>query len=192
MLFAGMAAQGESPLSLLLGGSGRLAQPGRHYPLGDIYDFASHTQAYYHRHTDAEFGHLHLFVRPKGMPEGMRPLVATGQADAPCHLAAVVLNGAGQAVELFTTNRWVTGEDWYAAADIEAMAAGFRLATLGRLEPLAQWIEALVTEHARLIADLALAREETVAAWRRDHPGSEALDDSRLEVTSRQRLDDPA
>lgn len=119
MLFAGMAAQGESPLSLLLGGSGRLAQPGRHYPLGDIYDSASHTQAYYHRHTDAEFGHLHLFVRPKGMPEGMRPLVATGQADAPCHLAAVVLNGAGQAVELFTTNRWVTGEDWYAAGAMD-------------------------------------------------------------------------
>src|SRR3546814_14192456 len=49
-----------------------------HYPPGDVYDHETHGQYYYHAHAadqrfDGEHGHFHTFVRPKGMPPGVRP-----------------------------------------------------------------------------------------------------------------------
>ena len=123
------------------------------------------------------------------MPEGMRPLVATGQADAPCHLAAVVLNGAGQAVELFTTNRWVTGEAWYEARAVRRMLAGLRLSTTGKLAPVALWLGALVGFYRPVIETLVDERDRAVVEWRRAHDDCDALADERLEITSRRSID---
>src|SRR3546814_7160518 len=48
-----------------------------HYPPGDVYDHETHGQYYYHAHAadqrfENEHGHFHTFVRPKGMPQGIR------------------------------------------------------------------------------------------------------------------------
>ena len=71
-----------------------------HYPPGDVYDHETHGQYYYHAHAadqrfDGEHGHFHTFVRPKGMPAGVRPARVTGFVppedpnDALSHLVAV-------------------------------------------------------------------------------------------------------
>jgi hypothetical protein len=184
---AEMRAAGENPVSMLTKGS-RLV-PFRHYPEGDVYDFATHSQFYFHAHRGNEKGHVHLFLRPRGMPAGICPEVAVpGDKDAPCHLVAVGMDERGRVEELFTTNRWVTGEAWYAAADIARMLPGFSVA-MGPYRLVGQWLTALVSLYRPVIGELAVRRDASVALWRGQHPDRDALDDAGLEVTSRQPVD---
>jgi hypothetical protein len=188
-LQAAMAAAGDTPGSLLT--EGAQAASFTHYPQGDVYDFASHAQFYYHVHRGGEHGHIHLFQRPKGMPAGLAPAVPGGDPDGPCHLVAVGFGADGWAAELFTTNRWVTGEDWYAADAVKAMLAGFRVAARGELAPVAAWLTALVGFYWPLIERLVEARDAGVAGWSRAHPLTDPLDDGALEITSRLAIDLP-
>ena len=80
----------------------------RHYPEGEVYDPASHSQYFYHRHpgrhpgparmrpagkpaekpgAKIEHGHFHLFLRGEGIPAGITPLLmpelAVANAPAP-------------------------------------------------------------------------------------------------------------
>ena len=52
-----------------------------HYPTGDVYDRETHSQYYYHAHRaeSGEHGHFHTFLRAKGMPEGVEPIVYEGE-----------------------------------------------------------------------------------------------------------------
>lgn len=187
-LWQEMAAKGNNPVSLLLDGVAK-PSPHRHYPSGDVYDFASHAQFYYHVHRHGEFGHIHLFQRASGMPAGVRPLIPGGEANAPCHLIAVGFGASGDAVELFTTNRWVTGESWYDARSVKAMLPCFRLATKGKAEPVAAWLEALVGFYSPAIGKLVDERDAAIVAWARTYPGVDPLNDSRLEIPSRLLID---
>lgn len=175
-----------SPLAALTGGAA--PEPFRHYPGGDVYDGASHAQFYFHTHRVGEVGHVHLFLRPRGMPAGLAPLAPTGEPDAPCHLIAVGLGADGWPDTLFTTNRWVTGEDWYAAAAVVAMLPRFRMDGSGAAGAVAAWLSALLAVVAPLVEDLVGERDAVVAAWARSHPGF-ALDDRDLEVPSSCPLD---
>lgn len=181
---------GGDPTSLLTRGGG--VEAFRHYPTGDVYDLSSHAQFYYHSHRDGEFGHIHLFQRPRGMPRGLAPAAATGDADAPCHLIAVGFGAWGEAVELFTTNRWVTGEAWYRAGAVKTMVDELRLAPSGPWAGIAGWLAALVAFYAPLIRVLVDERDRTVEDWRRTHPGRDELDDERLEITSSRAIDPAA
>ena len=183
---ASMRALGTNPRDLLLGG----AEPEdfRHYPAGDVYDFASHSQYYMHGHREGEYGHLHLFLRPKGMPAGMRPEVAVGGDDSPCHLIAIGLGHNGFATELFTTNRWVTGESWYAADDVAAMLPRLHFEGNSPGHRVGRWAAALVALYRPLIVSLIRRRDQSVAEWAAAH-GGKALDDDRLEITSRAAID---
>lgn len=184
------AGLGGDPVSLLTQGHGGAAF--RHFPAGDVYDLSSHAQFYYHRHRDGEFGHIHLFQRPRGMPRGLAPAVATAEPDAPCHLIAVGFGAGGEATELFTTNRWVTGEAWYRAEAVKAMVAGLRLAPAEPWTPVARWLAALVEFYRPLIDVLVDERDQAVAAWRQAHPGRDELNDERLEITSARTINPAA
>ncbi|TAN57695.1 MAG: hypothetical protein EPN20_17150 [Magnetospirillum sp.] len=186
-----MAEMGETPLSLLLQGEAG-ALPNRHYPSGDVYDVGHHTQFYCHIHRAGETGHIHLFQRARGMPAGLRPMHPSDEDNAPCHLVAVGLGPDGNAAALFTTNRWVTGEDWYAAPAVKAMLSGFGIQTGGRLAPVAAWLEALVAFYRPAIEHLIDRRDAAVAAWSLRHPAGDPLTDGNLEVTSRLAIDPAA
>jgi hypothetical protein len=179
-----MEAMGTNPLLLLLDGAAQ-ARPHLHYPVGDVYDAAHHTQFYYHVHRDGEVGHIHLFQRARGMQAGLAPLHPNGDANAPCHLVAVGLGADGNAVELFTTNRWVTGEAWYPAAAVKAMLTGFCLETPGRLRPVALWLGALLDFYRPVVETLIDQRDAAIAARAESNP----LDDGALEVLSRIAVD---
>ena len=83
-----MAAAGTSPLAEALRGASAVYE-WRHYPDGDVYDPQSHAQYFYHAHPAGErkpvaggplergeeHGHFHTFLRARGMPAGVSPLV---------------------------------------------------------------------------------------------------------------------
>lgn len=184
---ADMRRQGTSPRGLLVGADE--VEPFRHYPPGDVYDLASHCQFYFHCHRAGERGHIHLFMRPRGMPPGLVPLASGGTDDAPAHLVAVGLGAGGFASELFTTNRWVTGEAWYAAPAIAAMLPRFQVRGDGANGVVGAWVTALVALYQPLVAALAERRDLALGAWSAAHPSVDPLGDQGLEVTSRAAID---
>lgn len=177
------APPGFDPVARLTGGG--TPAPHRHYPAGDVYDAASHAQFYWHSHRQGEQGHIHLFQRPRGMPAGTgAPLVPTGEPDAPCHIIAVSIGVGGVPEQLFTTNRWVTGEAWYPAEAVKLMAERLRLNDSGRYGAVCRWVAGLVALYLPLIRDLLDERDAVVAERRRTCPGRDPLEDQRLEILS--------
>ncbi|HWE74107.1 MAG TPA: hypothetical protein VG328_13160 [Stellaceae bacterium] len=157
-----------------------------------------------------EHGHFHTFLRAGGMPAGVSPLVmpefavannpaapkaplipsapeiAAGEEAEPwSHLVAIAMDATGAPLRFFTTNRWVTGETWYPAADTARMLDHFRLRAAGPSPLLNRWIVALIALYKPLLADLLLQRDAAVMDWRRRRRAKvHVLEDRRLEVTS--------
>ena len=165
-----------------------------HYPKGDVYDAETHAQYYYHAHPvtlrGGEHGHFHTFLRPKGMPRNVRPAdlpdVAPppGDNDALSHLIAISMDRDGFPTRLFTTNRWVTGETWYAAEDVIAMLGRFRIDHARPSWPTNLWITALLRLFRPQIERLLRQRDAAVADWRRRHPDRDAFEDREFEIAS--------
>ena len=175
-----------------------------HYPHDDAYDAVTHAQFYYHAHPAGqrawtEHGHFHTFLRPRGMPPGVRPADVPPPADPPdpapdqacadnaalSHMVAISMTPLGLPVRLFTTNRWVTGETWYRAADVGAMLDHFVIDHTRPSWALNRWISAMFRLFKPQIIALLHARDRTIAAWRPKAGASLSVyDDRRLEVTS--------
>ena len=170
-----------------------------HYPDGDVYDNESHSQYYYHAHPaeerPGEHGHFHTFLRPKGMPAGIVPAeVPDYEApedpdDALTHLIAISMDPKGFPVKLFTTNRWVTGEVWYAAEDVCRLLPYFAIEHAQPSWPVNIWITNMLVLFRPQIRDLILARDVAIGKWGRDHPSGDIFEDRDLEVTSDLPLD---
>jgi len=208
-----LAKTGDSVVSEALRGSQGFYE-WQHYPEGDVYDPASHAQYYYHAHPAGErageHGHFHTFLRPRGMPAGTRPVVlpelaipgAPAQphgpvvppAPQPCqgpdneslsHLVAISMSERGLPIRLFTTNRWVTGETWYAAADVVRFLERFTIDLARPSWALNRWISALFVLFRPQMAELLQARDAAIMSWRRRHRGRvHVFEDRRLEVTA--------
>ncbi len=166
----------------------------QHYPKGDVFDSDSNAQYYYHAHPAGErkpeHGHFHTFLRPKGMPKGIKP-AKVPHKDAPkapndklSHLIAISMDRPGYPVRLFSTNRWVTGEVWYRAEDVCAMLDRFVIDHTRPSWPANRWITAMVQLFRPQIESLLVARDEAVAAWQAENPDSDVYEDRELEVTS--------
>jgi uncharacterized protein DUF6969 len=214
-----LAKSGDSVLSEVLRGAAELGD-WTHHPAGDVYDPVSHAQYFYHAHPAGqrpagEHGHFHSFLRPRGMPPGTRPLMLPelAIADAPAapagpavppmpqpnqgvendalsHLVAIAVDAGGRPLRLFTTNRWVTGETWYAAADVVAMLDRFVIDLARPSWPLNRWISGLFRLFRPQMAALLQARDDTVMSWRRRHRGKvHVLEDRRLEIPSQLDID---
>ena len=164
---------------------------------------------------DGEHGHFHTFMRPRGMAPGTLPLVMPelAVADAPSqpihspseaapqpnqgdgndkfsHIVAVSLDRAGEPSRLFTTNRWVTGETWYAAADVAAMLDRFSIELARPSWPLNRWLCAMLRLYRPDIVELLAARDKAVMNWRRSRRAKiHVFEDQRLEITSSAAID---
>lgn len=171
-----------------------------HYPKGDVYDPESHAQWYYHAHDKAErpgeHGHFHTFMRGGGMPEGIEPAPLpdhqpkANKHDLVCHLIAVSMDRAGWPIKLFTTNRWVTAETWYAAHHVAAMLDAFDVKMNKPSWPVNRWLSAMLRLFQPQIVELLQERDERIRAWQREHPDSQNVyEDRRLEVTSEMAID---
>ena len=163
-----------------------------HYPEGDIYDNETHSQYYYHSHRPegGEHGHFHLFVRDDGIPKHIAPVPhepdeswPTGD-DIICHLGALAMEKRGYPIRLFTTNRWVTGENWYKAEDVIELLDLFLIDHAEQSWPTNRWVTAMAALFHPQICELLRERDRAVDAWREKQPDTDVYEDRDLELTS--------
>lgn len=173
------ARKGTSLASAALAGAA-VFEPLRHYPARDARDVVHGTQFYYHAHKArrqlaAEHGHFHLFVR--------RPnKVGGGDEMTYFHLAGLSIDAMGNALRWFTTNRWVTGEDWCKAEEVVQALHRFEVHVHGRMAPIADWLTSMVRLFEKQIAGLIYQRDQ-VMAQHIDRLGREAaFEDRNLDV----------
>lgn len=213
-----LAHDGRTVVSAALGGETRVFH-WRHYPASDVYDPATHAQYFYHAHppqpraaAHGEHGHFHTFLRTHGLKPDLRPVVmpelaiaghpaapaqSAPSAPAPAgepdeswiHLVAIAMDRAGRPLRLFTTNRWVTGETWYGAADVAASLDRFVIG--GKLaSPLGHWLTAMLGLFRPTIVRLLAERDAAVMDFRRRRRSKvHVLEDRRLEITSSAAVD---
>ena len=165
-----------------------------HFPKGDVYDPETHSQYYYHAHPaelrGGEHGHFHTFLRPKGMPSTIAPAPLAdyappaGDNDALSHLIGISMDQYGYPIRLFSTNRWVTGEVWYAADDVIAMLDHFHMDLAYPSLPANIWITAMLRLFRPDIHELVRARDQKVAAQQQRDPDTNVYEDRDLEITS--------
>lgn len=156
-----------------------------HYPAGDVYDERSRCQYYFHAHapggrSETDFGHFHTFMdvrknRRRESGRGPRPRLT--------HLVGISMTPTGFPVRLFTTNRWVTDEVWRKADDIISQLDRF---AVQRYEdfPADRWLTAMIVLFRPQIEKLLLDRDLQLEQWQLTHPGADAFEDTRLEITS--------
>lgn len=187
---------GTNPVAQVLKHQGEFVELD-HYPKGDIYDDETGAQYYYHAHrTEAgEHGHFHTFLRAKCMPSGIKPAPYTGDAERPLgdeaigHLIAVSMNRTGLPVGLFTTNRWVTAETFYAAEDAIAMLDRFNIDHAHPCLATNRWITALLRLFRPQIEVLLWRRDLKILDWQRRNPDIDVFEDRDLEITSELMID---
>jgi hypothetical protein len=185
-------ARGSNLVIEVLRGSGDFTE-WEHYPPDDVRDPKSNAQYYFHAHPPDErdhpdYGHFHLFMGPKGMPDGIRPAEVKANNDAPSHLIAISMTPAGLPERLFTTNHWVTGEAWYRAADVIAMLNRFVIDLDHPSRSLNDWLTAMVVLFRPQIEELLIERDRVILQWQADHSDTDVFEDRRLEIVSSIRI----
>ena len=165
-----------------------------HFPDGDIFDPETHSQFYYHAHAagerEGEHGHFHTFLRPAGMPKGVKPapLADYEEPEDPddnlSHLIAISMDGHGVPIKIFTVNRWVTGDVWYTAKDVIKMLKIFEIDIAHPSWPVNRWVSGMVHLFRPQIERLLIERDKIVADWAKAHPDSNVYKDQDLELIS--------
>ena len=100
-----------------------------------------------------------------------------------------VPTGAGQEdrgdpIGLFTTNRWVTAENWYVAKDVCAMVECFSIEHAKPSWPVNRWITAMLRLFRPQIKDILQKRDAVVAKWQANHPDEDVFEDRKLDLPS--------
>ena len=164
-----------------------------HYPKGDVTDWETQSQYYYHAHpkTDrpGEHGHFHTFVRYAGMPKDVKPApLTTPQKENKnrigSHLIAISMDKKGYPIRLFTVNRWVTDETWYDAADVAKMIDRFEIDHTFPSWATNRWLSAMVRLFKPQIEVLLERRDARIKEWAARDPDKDVFEDRKLEITS--------
>ena len=165
-----------------------------HCPAGDVYDQDSFSQYYYHAHREGEHGHFHTFMRERGMPKGVRPVAQSetpnmkNRDDKLSHVVAISMDARGRPIGLFTTNRWVTSENWYPADDVCAMLDRFEIDHTWPSWPTNRWVSAMLRLFRPQIQHLLQERDGVVTSWQNEHPEVDVFEDRRLDLPSQAKI----
>ena len=185
---------GDNIVGELLKGQGTFYEMD-HYPPGDAYDPETHSQYYYHAHRAGEHGHFHIFLRSAGIPEGVDPVEQSRESymderdDDICHLIAISMDASGRPIGLFTTNRWVTAENWYKAEDVISLLDRFDMDLAPPSWPVNVWITNMLRLFKPQIIDLIRQRDKAIDAWRVSHMGIDVFEDREMEIPSETAID---
>ena len=165
-----------------------------HYPKGDVYDTKTHSQFFYHSHREGEHGHFHTFLREKGMPKDCHPVKQSEarfmkeRDDKLSHIIAISMNRDGFPIRLFTTNRWLTADNWYKADDVIKMLDRFEMDLASPSWPVNIWLTAMLRLFRPQIMALVRERDTKVANWRNEHPDVDVFEDRGCDITSDRKI----
>lgn len=195
-----LGAKGQTVVSALMPGNDSI-EAWAHYPEHDIRDRQNGVQFYYHAHPEAhrgpgEHGHFHVFVYPSTAPSaetgggghGCSHAPADETGRRPCHLVGISMDAQSQPIALFTTNRWVTGEDWRDGGEVTAMVRGFTLDADNPYRHTRDWLAGMMGLFRPQIERLVAERDAAIAAWRQEH-GGDVLEDRDLYRVSHCEID---
>lgn len=197
-----LARSGLSVVSEVLRGQGDFTIWER-YPLGDIFDTESHCHYFFHAHTPEEMlageaGHFHLFLRPAGLAPGLVPMDLPGapvpaeEAARFIHIGAISVDAHGRALRLFTTNRWVTDETLYPAAEIAPLLARFRIGLAHPNWAVSEWLNGMVALFRPQIAAALVLRDAALRDLTKAHPATAVSEDRAAQNLSSFEIDIPA
>ncbi len=131
---------------------------------------------------------------PEGVPASSRHAevgnlaASASDNDASSHLIAISVTPAGMPERVFTTNRWVTGENWYRAADVIGMLDRFVIDLDHPSRSLNDWLTAMVVLFRPQIEQLLMERDRAILQWQADHSDTDVFEDRRLEIVSSMRI----
>ena len=128
------------------------------------------------------------------MPDDGRP-VEQSQApfmgerdDKLSRLIAISMNRAEYPIALFTTNRWVTADNWYTADDVIKMLDRFEIDHAWPSWPVNIWLSAMVRLFRPQIEELVRERDAAVTKWQDQHPDGDVFEDREHGITSARRI----
>ncbi|WP_293036152.1 hypothetical protein [Paraburkholderia sp.] len=197
-----LATRNENLLQHIVGDS--VFECWRKYPSADAIDSHSGFQYFYHAHSaddrpgTLENGHFHTFARFDRHSHDVEDWDASACAcndAAPgtwdrdsAHLIAISVNALGLPVELFTVNRWVTGDRWCSGASLSRLVTRFDVRQTGP-RIVARWLNACIALYETEIQALLIERDAAVQlALAERGPGPRVTEDRSLEVLSARTL----
>ena len=161
----------------------------QHYPSADdVFDAATGYQYYYHSHPAAqravdEHGHFHLFGRSgySGQRKDARQAPYT-------HLIGISVDAQGLPIRLFTTNRWVTDEQWLPAPRVLAMLDSFCIRRRKPSAALHRWLHGMLVLFRPQIEAVLARRDDRIMHAAQRRPLEKVLEDRRTHVVSATRI----
>ncbi|PCJ98981.1 MAG: hypothetical protein COA45_05900, partial [Zetaproteobacteria bacterium] len=127
----------------------------------------------------------------EGMPAGVLPIKEQSEQDYMqeredqiTHLIAISMDNKGFPTQLFTTNRWVTAENWYGADDVITSLESFEIDLVPPSWAVNIWLTSLVRLYKPVIKTLIRERDVKIANWQQQYPDRDVFEDRELEITS--------
>jgi hypothetical protein len=141
-----------------------------------IFDRRTRCQFYFHAHPGAthEAGHIHT-VR-------LFP-------DHTAHIVGISLGADGWPQALFTVNLWAVGDADEPPGRLKHFARNFRLYETHGPADAIRFVNLVFRAFLPEIEALQDAKAAALAAYRKQHPGSDPYEDRTLEVLSRVAID---
>lgn len=170
-----------------------------HYPKGDRIDHKTGSQYFYHCHREnyesTEHGHFHCFLRYKHIPKSIKPAPLSDwdrYMDNPMtHLIAIGMNQIGQPIRLFTVNRWVTSEIWYAAEHTARFIKRYKMTLIDDpyWQVLDRWVEGILHLFMPQILWLHQERDKKMLHHQEKNPLENPFMDHGIEELSEISID---
>lgn len=168
---------------IILKGNSRFES--HHFPEGDVIDTKHQSQYYYHIHSPHKHGHFHLFYRPS---ENIKPIQKGTAKTNFAHLIGLSVDENGQPIGLFTTNQWVTNENWYRIDQLEEMLDNFEIDHAYPSFATNQWIRAVIKLFRPQIVDSLYARQKLLDHKQSENPMQNILKQRSIEITSKRPI----
>jgi hypothetical protein len=165
-----------------------------HYPSKDAVDTVSGYRFYYHAHparerVRGEHGHFHVFG-PVSLAAFAKPADAAAASGTPdyTHIVGISVDERGFPIRLFTTNRWVTAEQWLPAARVINILLELDL-SLAKPARAARWVQGIARLFAVQITELIHRRDARIAAKSIRADRERLFEDRRRHILSQCHID---
>lgn len=181
--------RGKNLVTAIVGDDAFVEQ--QHYPDDEIVDPISGAQFFLHAHRGhGESAHIHCFLRAAAFRTGHQPRFSFGREPSGLtHVAAVALDSNGRPSGLFTTNLWVTEDDWYSADTLIDCLDHLSWDHAPGLPEASAALTSLFVVYRPVVQELLRQRDRRLEAISQSPYGLRELADENFDILSRADID---